>query len=253
MPRGVYKRTSDAAGAIEVLAISADTFSALSWWKKLSADEHVAVVNESKMLAQSLLHFGQAKVAIGEHLERLQGILEPHNVFQKFLKQFRFSKRTAYRYIAGYKNAKAALPQTVVKAAMQRGINIIGDSENKPLGIYTEAVKTLPPPQAPTDEQANAYLDALEKMRKETRTTATVMELPVGDPNTLLKESLRFVTTRYKRLPTNKRTRENWANRLIGMLVSEFGLTNHTFTPIAVPEDLQVHRGRPKTQQTATA
>lgn len=252
MPREVYKRT-EAAGAIEVASISVDTFSALSWWKKLSAEDHVAVVSESKMLAQSLLHFGQAKVAIGEHLERLQGILEPHNVFQKFLKQFQFSKRTAYRYIAGYKNAKAALPEVVLKAAMARGINIVGDTDAKPLGAYTEAVKTLPPPATLTDQQANAYLDALEKMRKETRTTATVLELPVGDPNTLLKECLRFVSTRYKRLPVNKRTRENWATRFITMAMSEFGMTgSHTLSPLPVPADLQVHRGRPK-QQTASA
>lgn len=246
MPRGQYARTPKGSTSIEVATIKPEIFSALSWWKKLSAQEQTAVIGESQQLGSSLLQFGQARLAVGQHLEKIQAILEPHNVFQKFLKTFRFSPRTAYRYISGFKNASSMLPAPIVKAAMARGVPIVGDTDAKPLGVYTEVVKTLPPPQAPTEQQANQYLDALEKMRRETRTT-NVLELPVGDPNTLLKETLRFAALRYKRLPHNKRTREAWASRLVGMLLAEFGLVGqHTFSSIPVPVEFQVQRGRPK-------
>src|SRR6266403_1211578 len=88
-------------------------------------------ITEGQKLAQALLHYGQARLQVGEHLAMLQTILEPHNLFVRFLRAFRFSQRTAYRYIAGYKNASGRLPENVLKAAMARGINIVGDTEAK--------------------------------------------------------------------------------------------------------------------------
>lgn len=247
MPRGQYARSPKAATSVAVATIHTDAFSKLSWWKKLNPQEQTAVIGESQLLGTALLAFGQSRMAVGQHLEKLQSLLEPHNVFQKFLKTFRFSTRTAYRYISGYRNASSLLPEPIVKAAMTRGLPLVGDTAVKPLGAYTEVVKTLPPPPAPTELQANQYLDAIEKMRRETR-TSNVFELPVGDPTTLLKECLRFVATRYKRLPQNKRTRDAWMNRLIGMQLAEFGIVGqHTFASIPVPAEFQVQRGRPKT------
>lgn len=228
--------------------VRADAFNSLSWYKKLNNDEQGAVLTEGQQLGQSLLQFGRSRLAVGEHLTKLSKILEPHKAFEKFLKHFHFSKRTAYRYIRGFENAKARLPETVLRAAMARGVQIVGESETRPLGVYTEAVAALPLPKGATEAQAITYLDRLEAVRKQTKSEATgIPMLIMGDPSTLMKEALRFVTVRYKRLPPTKRTREAWAKQLIGMLLAEFGTREEqTFAPVPVPEMFQVHRGRPK-------
>lgn len=227
--------------------VRADAFNALPWYKKLNTDEQGAVLNEGQQLGQSLLQFGRSRLAVGEHLTKLSNILEPHKAFEKFLKHFHFSKRTAYRYIRGYQNAKARLPEAVLRAAMARGVQIVGESETRPLGVYTEAVAALPLPKEATDAQATTYLDQLEAVRKQTRTEIRMPTMFVGDPSMLMKEALRFVSVRYKHLPSAKRTREAWVKQLIGMLLAEFGIhAAQTFAPVIVPETFQVHRGRPK-------
>lgn len=259
MPRGVYKRAAQKGALAVVPNVSADisvlvppdAFNTLSWWKKLNDDEQSAVMQEGRLLAQALLDFGKSKLAVGEHLAKLQGLLEPHNLFGRFLKNFHFSKRTAYRYIAGYNNAKARLPETVLKAAMARGVNLVGDTEMKPLGVYTDAVAKLPPPTQATEEQANTWLNQIEQVRKETRAAAAgggMFTVPVPqDPQTLLKECYRFVSLRYKRLPNNSKTRANWVRSLVGMILADLGVSGEqTFAPHAAPEDFRAQRGRPQ-------
>lgn len=259
MPRGKYNRnklaTSDIPSDIQML-VPPEAFSTLSWWKKLSNEEQAEVLHRGRLLAKALLSYGQSRIAIGEHLTGLQATLEPHNLFGRFLKNFHFSKRTAYRYIAGFKNAQARLPETVLKAAMVRGVNIIGDTELKPLGAYTNAVAKLPPPVGATEEQANTYLTQLEAVRKEERGGAGPFVVPVpSDPQTLLKECYRFVSLRYKRLPNNSKSRANWVRSLVGMILADLGVSGEqSFTPHAAPEDFKAQRGRPGVvQQVASA
>jgi hypothetical protein len=249
MPRGQYVRKSRLAIVPrEIQGIIPETaFTEWSGWDKLSGDEQKIVINEGKLLAQALLQYGNSKIAIGEHLTKLQGILEPHNLFGRFLKNFHFSKRTAYRYISGFQNAKGLLPEPILKAAMARGVNILGDSTEKPLGVYTDAVEKLPPPREANAEQANTWLNKLEEVRKETRSTgaAFTMEVP-QDPQTLLKECYRFVHLRYRRLPNNHKVRQSWVHKLTGMILADLGVSGpQTFTPMAVPEDFKAQRGRP--------
>lgn len=239
--------------------VPAAMFSSMPGWDKLNADEQTVVQTEGVALAQALLVNGASRLAIGEHLTNLQGTLEPHNLFGRFLRSFKFSKRTAYRFISGFKNAKARLPEPILKAAMARGINLLGDNDQKPLGIYTEAAKRLPPPQNPDPTQVNAWLDSVEQVRKDVKqeaadaegTDAFVMPEPT-DPATAMKECFRFVSNRYKQLPTTPKVRANWMRGLIGILLAEFGVSSmQQFQPQAVPEDFRVVRGRPKENKVA--
>src|SRR6266496_1014598 len=170
----------------------------LAWWDKLNDDEKNSVIAASQRLGEALVTFGTSRLAIGEHLTRLQAVLEPHNLFQRFLKNFHFSKRTAYRYIAGYNNAKNRLPENVLKAAMARGFNIVGESEIKPLGIYTRAVEKLPPPVNPTPTQAVTWLEQVDEVRRQTKSdegTESLSSVVVPqDPQTLLRECYKFVS-----------------------------------------------------------
>ncbi len=258
MPRGQYARktklslASDIPSDVQAL-VPPEAFNTLSWWEKLNEGEQSAVLQEGRLLAQSMLNYGRSRLAIGEHLTKLQGVLEPHNLFGRFLKNFHFSKRTAYRYIAGYQNAKARLPEKVLNAAMARGVNIIGENDIKPLGIYTAAVAKLPPPKEATEIQANTWLDQIEQVRKDVGKTETGMftvAVP-QDPQTLLKECYRFVSLRYKRLPTGSKVRAQWVRSLVGMILADLGVSGEqTFAPHAAPEEFRAQRGRP---QIATA
>lgn len=219
-------------------------------WDKLNGDEQEIILDEGHKLAAALLLHGTSRVAIGEHLSKLRGVLEPHNLFGRFLKNFHFSKRTAYRYIAGYENAKMRLPDNILRVAMARGVNIIGDTEIKPLGIYTDAVRKLPPPKDPNIEQANTWLTQVEQVRKDTKQHAApvgfVMPEPI-DVQMALKESFRFISTRYRRLPSTSKIRSGFVRSLVGMILSELGVSGpQTFTPTAVPEDFRAQRGRPR-------
>lgn len=251
MPRGIYKRKTilDLPEVTEVQAlVPPEAFNTLAWWEKLNKDEQSVVLDEGQKLAKAMLDHGRSRLAIGEHLSKLQSVLEPHNVFGRFLKNFHFSKRTAYRYIKGFQNAQAKLPPTVLKVAMARGVNIIGDTDFKPLGVYTDAVAKLPVPKEPTEEQATTYLTQLEDVRKQLRPTGAMFTMPEPqDPATLLKECYRFVSLRYKRLPSNHKTRASWLRSLVGMLLADLGVSGQqTFAPQAVPEDFVAQRGRPR-------
>lgn len=251
MPRGQYTRKTKLDLSESVALATTNQFSDLGWWSKLNQDEQNVIQSEGRLLAEEMVKYGKSRLAIGEHLTRLQGVLEPHNLFGRFLKQFHFSKRTAYRYITGYKNAKALLPETVLNVAIARGVNIVGDTEFKPLGVYTSAVAKLPVPKEATEAQAQTYLTQLEIVRKQDRTETPFTMPEPQDAGTLLKECYRFVSLRYKRLPNNSKVKANWVRSLVGMLLADLGVAGQqTFAPQAVPEDFRGLRGR---QQIASA
>ena len=254
MPRGIYKRKTQLTLVQPV--IPQTTFTEWAGWKKLDENEQKVIMSEGQLLADSLLSYGKSKMAIGEHLSKIKIILEPHNLFRKFLRNFHFTERTAYRYIKRYENA-LVLPESVVKAALTRGVDITGDTDKRPFGVYTEAAAKLPPPKEPTSEQAETWLSQLEKVRKEGRTSPPfVVEMPVTpqDPQTLLKECYRFVSLRYKRLPTNHKTRAAWVRSLTGMLLADLGVSGaQSIQPTAIPEEFRAQRGRPVMPVAASA
>jgi hypothetical protein len=250
MPRGQYERKSTTTLAVSGI-VAIEKAATLRGWDKLNPQEQTSVIAEGQKLAQSLLRFGQARLQVGEHLTALQQILEPHNLFGRFLDTFfDMSARTAYRYISGYKNAAHILPQPVLKVAMARNVNIIGDTEEKPLGVFTSAAAVLPPPTGAVSEaQANAYIDALEQRvtaERSQRATGTAT-LPAEDPEMLKREMVQFAKRRFDRLPTNKRTRDKWARETLALLATVWGQSAMTVSPATVPESFIVHRGRPKT------
>src|SRR6185369_5109122 len=163
-----------------------------------------------------------------------------------------FSVKTAYRYMNGFKNAQRELPEAVLSVAMARGYNMIGESEQKPLGIYTSAVRQLPPPENPTREQANQWLDSVEQVRKKTRSApvtefAEEAETVAQDPELLLKECYRFIDNRFKKLPESARVRQRWMRDLISYEMSLVGIDKSTpFMPKQPPSDFKAERGRPR-------
>lgn len=249
MPRGQYPRNK---GKLAAPALVPDSiFTSLSWWDKLNKDEQTAVKTEGEQLAVALLNYGRSRLAVGEHLLKIKEVLEPHKLFVKFLRNFHFSVKSAYRYMNGFTNAKKMLAEPVLQGAMARGLNMIGESEDKPLGIYTEAARQLPPPTNPTAQQVNAWLDSVETVRKKLRgstiNSVATIEAQVGDPELMLKECVRFVENRYKKLPANGRTRTAWAHRLVSYVMTVAGIEHaETVKPVAIPEGFRAAVGRPR-------
>lgn len=238
--------------------VPSSVFTTLAWWDKINADEQQVVLSAGTRLAQAMLINGASRLAIGEHLTQLQGVLEPHNVFGKFLKNFHFSKKTAYRRIAEFKNAKGILPEAVLKAAMARGVNIAGENEQKPLGVYTDAVKRLPPPTAPDMTQATTWLEQVEKVRKDILTETADAAGTTGqnfspqpmDVTAAMKECFRLIENRFNRVAP--RAKQKFLQGLQGMLVTLAGVSNPLqINPQAIPEDFRVHRGRPSAKTAA--
>lgn len=268
MPRGIYnrkKKASKGGSAVPAPAQEAvelahpapvsikeagEALKTFSFFKGLNESEQKVVETESTELLHAMSGFGNARIAIGEHLSRIKDVLTPHNVYGRYfaaarkLGLFTMNIRTADRYVAGYRNAKALLPKPIVNLALERGVNIIGDTEQKPFGQYTDAVRQLPPPTKPTEEQARVWLNQVEDVRKKSRAVAGFSIVP-QDPGTLLQQCYRFVALRYKKLPHTKRVRDNWVRSLMGMLATEFSVTAVYQT--AIPEEFRTQRGRPRT------
>lgn len=223
----------------------------LAWFRRMDDDTKKAVEGETQQLSSAMLNAFRSKLAIGQHLAALQQLLEGN--FVKFLRNFNFNQATAYRYIAGYKNATAVLPKGIIDVAAAKGKNLLGDSEDRPLGIYTAAAKKLPPPRDPSPEDAAKWLDNVEIIRKQLKAQGKDKVEPAeergveADPDLLGKEHYRVFRSRWRMLPRNSRSRMNWLEQQVGMMLTEAGISHKmSFEPVAIPDDFRQGRGRPR-------
>lgn len=250
------------------------------WWAHLQPTEQNSVRAESANLVSSLITFGQSRISIGKALTMIHTVLEPHGVFVKYLANFNFSLTSAYRYMAIYRNARASLPDIVLREAMASGIDIVGSRDDRPLGQYTEAVAAAPPiPRNPTPEKARAWLAIVQEIKAEERKTPTragagardlasgasgagsgssadgdddmddnqtnLPDLAETDIEPRLKESYLVIRRVIRKLAPD--VRGEFLGQLCGMAMSEFGIRGSlTVRPVAVPDDWLRTRGRPK-------
>lgn len=218
------------------------------WWKKLPEGDRDEVIAEAEALARQLYVSGKSRLVIGQHLEAIRSRLEPHNLFSRFLRYFGFNRTIAYRRIAEYQNSMRNLPDVVVRVAMARNINILGESKERPLGVYTDAVKVLPPPKAPSEAEATVYLDQLEKVRKRIKTENFMP--PDVDPRVITKACFKFVDGQLRKID-NSRQRMAVLHNVIGMLLKKYEVNAQTISPKAIPSDFIIPRGRPRGEEVA--
>ena len=191
--------------------------------EKLSAHDQDRVKIEARALAEALAEENQSKLAIGEHLSNLRGVLKRR--FLKFLKDnFKMSQATAYRYIDLYGVAKSKMPKPVLEMAVRQGVR-----------IHPEALKRNPPPKTGDTSKIQEYLDKLRPTRIEVHKSTDI----------LLKECVNFCYLRYQQVPNKQKP--NFQRSLLGMLMTKFGIaSDQMYSPVAVPSSFIVHRGRPK-------
>jgi hypothetical protein len=204
-------------------------------WDKLSDTERNALRTETQEVQHAVQMEAQSKLAIGEHLSKIQDILGPKRLFVSFVDHnFGWSRATAYRYIDMYKIGKRMLPEAFLEEAIAR---------NTP--IREDVLKSLPAIPQTTDKAViRQFLhDNLENVPNQPTQINT-------DYNSLLKEAFNFVVSREQRVAGNQRQKNKWHSDFIGMLLTKWGIASPTtFNPIAVPESMFNTRGRPKQAQ----
>lgn len=244
-------------------------FQSLKFWDKLNTNEKADLQHEGQSLAAVMMIHGASGLAIGEHLYNVrERLLKINGAWSEFLREWGFkNERTGYRYVNRYQNAKDNLPQNVLKAAMVRNIAIYGDKEDKPLGAYTEAVKTFPPPRNPDIQAANRYLDQISQWRKEKVAVEKTIAKKDGEvriiaaPATSKNKEMwtmhvyRMFRSRFRRLPSSKTSdaRKEFVKLVIGMILTEAGISSGHFGAIAIPDEFRAERGRPRMSEAATA
>lgn len=231
-----------------------ERLSRLGWFKRMDDDTKAAVEQETEQLSSAMLNAFRSKLAMGQHLGTLQSLLEGN--FVKYLRNFGMNQSTCYRYIAGFRNAAAVLDKRILDVAAARGINLLGDTEDRPLGVFTAAAKKLPPPKNPDAEKASQWLDNLNIVRKQLKAAGTdgkgkpeveyVAEKEV-DPQHAAKEIYRVFRSRNGALDKNPKTKRNFLHFVVGLFLTEQGISNPTtFEPVAIPDDFRQGRGRPR-------
>lgn len=196
------------------------TFEGLDDLQPLQIDK---VRSEAQALVEALASESQSKLAIGEHLSNLRGLLK--RKFVGFLKaNFDMSVATAYRYIDLYAAAKSKMPKPVLEMAVRQGVR-----------LNAQTLKKSPPPKTEDKGKIQQYLASLRPTRVEIHKSTDL----------LLKECVNFVSVRYQQVPN--RSKPGFQRDLIGMLMTKFGVaSDQMYSPAAVPENFRVVRGRPK-------
>lgn len=223
------------------------------FFRKLSPKDQEALVERDRELTAARVVHGMSGLAIGQFLHEVNELLTPYNAYYKYLRSKNIPPKTSYRYIRGYENAVNHFPEPVLRVAVARNLRIVSDDERKPLGEYTEAFRSLgAPPKDP--ERAVKYVDDMQTYVKERRarlkrtgkSPKSVAELAViEDPKEALKYAYRSLSIYIKKLPAGTR-KMNWLDHLVGMLLTDMGVSSRSFEAAAVPEDFRAKRGRPR-------
>lgn len=216
--------------------------STLAGWSDLDADVQKVVETETQQLGQAFDGLVRSRLAVGEHLTRIHTILEPKRMFSQYCDLVRLRRSVAYNALTGYANATKSLPAPVLRVATTQGVNMLGISEDRPLGRYTEAVRKLPPPHTTDTAKIVEWLDQVEVIRRKQVQKQAQQE---PDAEVLLKEAYRFVIGKIDRVPA--RRRRAWFERLVGMGLARIGVGQpQSFGPEAPPEEFIPVVGRPR-------
>jgi hypothetical protein len=129
---------------------------------------------------------------------------------------------------------------------MARNMPLLGENDDKPLGAYTNAVKRIPPTKSEDPAVIDQYLDSIEESRKRGDARSSKMAEVNEDTDVLLEQAYRFVSSRLKKIPNRGKGRRQWMDRLVGMLLTELGISgSQTFEPEGVPIEFIPKVGRP--------
>jgi hypothetical protein len=217
----------------------------MAGWEKLSPSEKKVVRTEAEAADQAFLAQHQTRIAIGQHLQRIQSVLEPKRLFLAFLEGFcrkhDISQRTAYRYVDDYKGVADRVPEQVLNDAVKNGVELAGRAAKK-------ALSTAPPVAATaTRKESEEWLDTVAQKRKEARVDAASRSMT---PKDSILAIVKMYNSQLKQLGTDK-SKRRFLEETVGALMTITGIGNVTsFYPVALPEGFHTEtapkrRGRP--------
>jgi hypothetical protein len=235
------------------LMLAQTPLASLPGWDQLDTETQATVQQETEALGEALVNLGFSRLAVGEHLSKIQDMLQPKRMFRKFLQTYYpVPRSTVYKNISEWKNASARLPEPVLRVAMARNINMLGESEEKPLGRYTEVVKRNPPPKTEDPKRISQWIDEIEVIRKR-REANEIPREEKASVEEVAKIVYRFMNVKFAKLPRGK-ARRTCLNMIVGMMLSESGVSSaQSFEPEAVPEHFRAVVGRPRLLQEENA
>lgn len=240
--------------ANEIIAINMTVgrvLESIPGWNELDRKDQTFIDKEIKALEASLVDYGMSRLAIGERLANIQEKMSKR-MFAAFLQAYSFKRSTAYKNIKEFRNASQRLSKPILSRAAARNMNLLGEKEDRPLGVYTEAAKRLPPPNSTDPKVIDQYLDTLEQAKKRSDARSTKMAEVEADADVLLVQAYRFVSNRLTKLPNRGRAKRAFVDSLVGMMLSEIGVSSaQTFEPESIPEGFKGEVGRPRRQEVA--
>lgn len=233
------------------VALTLTALSNLSWWGQLNQEDQLLVKTEVTELRRAKFREGASKLDQGKHLLALRDALEPKRCFVRLLDTMRINTRTAYRYMDLYKEARRRFPGEQINWILASGIDI---------WKYPDSVlKRNPPPQLTSDireiKQYEKKLVQDVRLLKKGRLEGSKKDGDEYQPPTtdeLMGQCFAFWRARFRQLPNNSKSRANWTRDLVGMLLTEMGVSgSQSFSAIAVPEEFRRGPGRPKTLEAS--
>jgi hypothetical protein len=207
-------------------------------WDSLDKSEVETIITNTELAIQARREEMQNKLTFGKALLNVRAVLEPkRGMWMAYLTNvFHMSVPTAYRYIDRYEKTEQKLPKPVINLALKMGYD-----------LSPKAIENTRPPQTDDHDTIVRYLDRVTTIRPR----AISIEKSSDD---LLKEWLHCVILGWDKLPQNQRSRANTLRTFIGMIMTQFGISNPTtFDPVAIPDHLRVYRGRPSRDRLAGA
>lgn len=194
----------------------------LKGWDTLVSSERAALVREHAALTAGVERLGKAWIEVGQHLKAIRDVLEPHRMFDAYLKltPFGLSRATAYRRIKIAEKAKRVLQPNLFNFALLNGLD----------RVNVDTVKVIPPPKSSDPKVMREYLKSVSGKEM----TAA------SDPEVMKKECINVIRSRYDRLPSDwtGRKRSDWIRSVCGMAMALIGVSGEQrIAPEAIPID----------------
>lgn len=244
-----------------------ESFELLPFWSDLAEIEQTKLMAESYQLITARKEFGLAIVSMGQHLLFIQNMLAGRpKAFGQYLKAFKFSGRSGYRYIQDYQRLMKLVKVPVLQVMLTQGFKIDKATRARPLGEFTEAHVALEmngevPPTTMDVDAALRYVKKLttqrEKLLEDPRSLAIVkrrVEQKVGPVEkrdsyeALLFHSYHLVRNAIKRTPVDRQ--EEFVDNLVGYILTSRNLQERHFTAQTVPSELRRRPGRPSKEES---
>jgi len=196
-------------------------FEKLKGWDSLAQSEKAAIKKEHTALTDGMERLGKAWIEVGERLKALRDVLEPHGMFDSYLKlsPFGLSRSTAYRRIRVAEKARRYLKPDLFRFALLSGLD----------KVNVETIKIVPPPKSSDPKVMREYLRTVSGHPK-----------VAFDAEVMKKECVNFIRTRWEKLPAEwaGRKKSDWMRSLCGMAMNVAGVSGEQKIEVeAIPID----------------